>query len=460
MNLIIKTIFICTISILFIACTQKRLDLNIKYPQLPKSYNKSDNSIKIDEDWLHTLKDKQLIELVNTALNNNHQLKQLFYDMKIKEQELTVSKSLFFPTLDLNANISKNGDFQGDKDSSISKASLNFQYEVDLWGKLSDSAKAKNMQLLETKALYEEEKHQLIADVTILYYGIVEANKLLNLYEKNLETSKKYYDLILSRYKQGISEALDTLLAKNSIYTQESKITNLKTTKTQAIYKLEQLLGQYPKGKLDIKKDLPTINTTFNIGVPSQIIEKKHSIVASWNSLLSKDFQLAYTHKQRLPSLNIQASIENIKNDGLPSTWSLLGGLTAPIFNAGKLKANEKIAYFELKKAELEYLNTIFDVFVEIENYIEKEKNLLSEFETLKNSYENAQKSLSLSLNQYIKGLIEYPTVLDLQESLYNTQASLIQIKKSIIENRINLHKALGGDFLSKGENKEFNKNE
>ena len=174
--------------------------------------------------------------------------------------------------------------------------------------------------------------------------------------------------------------------------------------------------------------------------------------------MLAQDFQLAYTHKQRLPSLSIQGSIENIKNDGLPSTWSLLGGLTAPIFNAGKLKADEEIAYFELKKAELEYLNTLFDTFVEIETYIEKEKNLLSEFETLKNSYENAQKSLSLSFNQYLKGLIEYPTVLDLQENLYNTQAEVIQIKKSLIENRINLHKALGGDFLSKEETKELNK--
>ncbi|RXK13135.1 RND transporter [Halarcobacter mediterraneus] len=453
MSIVFKSIFIFFISILFIACSTKRLDTNIKYPKLPKNFNQKD--ILIEEKWIKTLKDKQLLEIINKALNNNYELKQLSYDIKIKEQELISSNSLLFPSIDLNASSSKDGDFKGDNNPSSSKVSLDFQYEVDLWNKLSDSSKASNMNLLETKALYKEAKQQLITDVTLLYYEIIESNRLLDLYKKNLKTAENYYELTLSRYKQGISEALDTLLAKNSIYSQQSKITDIKNVKAQAIYKLEQLLGEYPKGKLDINKNLPILNENIKLGIPSEIIERKSSIVASWNALLSKDFTLAYTHKQRLPSLNISASIENIKNDGLPSTWSLISGLTAPIFNAGELKAKEKIAYFELKKAEFEYLNTIYSSFVEIENFIEEEKNLKDEFEILKNSNINAQKALSLSFNQYLKGLVEYTTVLNLQESLYETQASLIQIKKSLIENKINLHKALGGDFLSKEESKE-----
>ena len=458
MNIIFKSIFIFFISILFIACSNKRLNTDIKYPKLPKNFNQKQKSIVSEESWIKTLKDKELSEIINKALNNNYELKQLFYDIKIKEQELISSNSLLLPNINLNANSSKSGDFQGDNNPSSSLVSVELQYEIDLWNKLSDSSKASNMNLLETKALYKEAKQQLITDVTLLYYEIIESNRLLDLYIKNLKTAENYYELTLSRYKQGISEALDTLLAKNSIYTQQSKITDIKNVKAQAIYKLEQLLGKYPKGKLDINKKLPILNKNIKLGIPSEIIERKPSIVASWNALLSKDFTLAYTHKQRLPSLNISASIENIKNDGLPSTWSLLSGLTAPIFNAGDLKAKEEIAYFELKKTELEYLNTIFNSFVEIENFIEEEKNLKDEFEIIKNSNENAKKALSLALNQYLKGIVEYTTVLDLQESLYETQASVIQIKKSLIENRINLHKALGGDFFSEKEIKESKK--
>lgn len=447
MHLIFKYMFFLFF-LFFCGCSYKQFDENIKNPNLPKNFNEK-AEIKIDENWLLSLNDNQLIEFINKALNNNYELKKLFYDIKIKEQELISSNSSFFPTLDLSVNSSKDGDFNGNDNSSSSKISLDLKYELDIWGKLSDASKISNMNLLQTKALFQEGKQKLISDVAIAYFEIIEANNLLDLYEKNLETSKKYYDLIFSRYKQGISEALDTMLAKNSIFTQQSKIASLKTTKSQAIYKLEQLLGEYPKGKLDIKKSLPVLKDKINVGIPSQIIERKPTITASWNALLSKNYELAFTHKQRLPSFSISSSIENIKNDGIASTWSLLAGMTTPIFNAGKLKANEEIAYFELKKAELDYLDTLYNSFVEIESFLQEEKNLKAEYEILKNTKENAFNSLNLSTNQYLKGLVEYTTVLDSQESFYNSQVSLIQIEKLIIENRINLQKTLGIELIS-----------
>lgn len=450
MHIFFKSIFTFLIIFLFVGCNYKKLDMDVKYPNLPNRFNHIEQNIKVEDNWLYKLEDKKLIEVINKALNNNFELQQLAYDIKIKEQELITTNSLLYPSLDLNANNSKEGSFNSSSEASEAQISLDLQYDVDLWGKLSDSSKASNMNLLETKALYEEGKQELIKDVTLLYFEIIEANNLLTLYKKNLKTANEYYELSLSRYKQGITEALDTLLAKNSIFTQQSKITNLKTLKSQAIYKLEQLLGDYPKGELDINEKLPILKENIKVSIPSSIIERKASINAKWKALLAKNHQLAFTHKQRLPNLNIQASISNIKNDGLPSTWSLLAGFTAPLFNAGELKANEEIAYFELKKAELDYLNEIFNSFVEIESFIDEEKNLKEEYVILKDSKENAKSSLELAFNQYLRGIIEYTTVLNLQESFYNAQASLIQIQKTIIENRINLHKALGGDFLSK----------
>jgi len=450
MFIIFKHSFIYIVFLLFVGCAHNQLDTKIKNPNLPTTFNNNNVNITFTENWLSNFNDKELLDIVDKALNNNFELKRLGFDVKIKQQELIATNSLLFPSLDFGINTSKGGEITGSSDSTSLNASLDLNYTVDLWGKLSDSKKSANMDLLETKALYEEAKQELISNVSSLYYKIIESNKLLDLYKKNLLTSKQSYELSLSRYKQGLSEALDTLLAKNSIYTQELKISNLKTTKSQAIYQLEQLLSNYPSGKLDIKKDLPLLIEKTNIGIPSQLIERKASISASWNALLSKDYTLAFIHKQRLPSLSLSASLENIKDDGFPTLWSLAAGITAPIFNAGKLKANEQIAYYELKKAEQEYLKTVFDSLTEIETYIQEEKNLKNEYEILKTSNENAKRSLELSFNQYLKGLIEYSTVLDLQESFYNTQSSIIQMQASMIENNINLHKALGGDFLPK----------
>jgi len=438
--------------VLFLGCSKDRLNKEIQYPDLPESYNSSTDEIFDDKSWHYKIEDEELRGLINVALNNNFALEQLNYDTKIKEQELIATRSFLFPSLDASINGSNKGNFEESQSVEAISAQLNLSYTVDIWGKLSDSRKKANIDFLESKALYEEAKQQLIVDISLLYYEISEVNQLLDLYKKNEKNSQKYYELTNSRYKQGISSALDTYLAKDSVYNQQVKINNLQTQKAAIIYKLEQMLGDYPKGELDIKKELPVFLGITKLGIPSDLILRRASLNAAWNELLSADYHLAITHKQRLPALSLGVSLEDTKNDGAPLGWSLLGGLTAPIFSAGRLKANEEIAYLELKKVELSYLDKVYNTFVEIENFIISERNLQKEYEIIKKINSNAQRSLSLSFNEYYKGLVEYSTVLNLQESYYNSQASLIQTKRQLIQNKIQLNKALGGKFVVNDE--------
>merc|ERR1711991_125591 len=122
--------------------------------------------------------------------------------------------------------------------------------------------------------------------------------------------------------------------------------------------------------------------------------------------------------------------------NGTPLVWSLISGITAPIFNAGRLKANEQIAILELKKIELEYLENVYNAYIDVENKITTEKNLFDQYEALIKTRDNAKITAELSFKQYLKGLVQYATVLDNQDKYYNAQASLIQIKKQLLENR------------------------
>jgi len=459
MNITFKSCVIIFLLLLLIGCSKERLDTEIRYPNLPQSYNKNQKDIQVGRNWKFYINDTKLIEFIDTALNKNFLLQQLEYDIKIKEQELIATKSFLFPSLDASITEKESGTFEESKSVENLSAQLSLGYTIDIWGKLSDSRKKAHIEFLESKALYEESKQQLIVDVALLYYEILEVNQLLELYKKNEKNSLQYYELINSRYKQGLNTALDTYLAKDSIYDQQVKMINLKTQKSQAIYKLEQMLGSYPKGKIKVINDFPLLDKTTKLGVPSDLILKRSSLNAAWNALLSADYHLAITHKERLPSLSLSGSLEDTKNDGIPLVWSLLGNLTAPIFSAGRLKANEEIAYLELKKVESNYLDTVYNTFVQIETLITKEKNLKEEYDLIQKITINAKRSLSLSLNEYYKGLVEYTTVLNLQESYYNSEASLVQIKRQLIQNKIELYKALGGKFLFE-EDKGIRKDE
>ena len=123
--------------------------------------------------------------------------------------------------------------------------------------------------------------------------------------------------------------------------------------------------------------------------------------------------------------------------------------MSAPIFNAGRLKANEEKARIELKQGEQLYLDTLYNAFSDVENAITTEKNLKNSYYTMLAAQENAKIASTLSFEQYQSGLVTYTTVLDAQNRSFEAQSTLIKIKNQLIANRINLHLSLGGDFTT-----------
>ncbi len=440
-------------TLLFSACSYSKIDLEkVKNPDLPNKYNSIDENLSINENWLMEFNDDKLLKYVDKALNNNLELKQAALDIKIKQSELNSTNSLFLPSADLSINETRSGDFESSEISNSSSLSVGLKYELDLWGKLSDEQKRANKNLFGIKASYEEAKQKLVSDVVNNYYDIVEANKLIEIYKLNLQNAKNSLEIINKRYKQGLSTALDVYNAKNSMNSQELKLNQSRANKKLAIYKLEHLLGEYPKALLSVNTKIPLLTSKINIGVPSELIFRKASLNTSWNSLLAKDYSLAIAHKNRFPSLNLSANISENLSSSSPTSWSLIGGITAPIFNAGLLKAKEDVAFYELKKAELSYLNDIYTAFVEIESLVVNEDSLKNEYILNLNNNKNTKISLELAMSQYLKGLSEYINVISSQDSFFNSKANLVQTKIKIIKNKISLHKALGGDFLEKKE--------
>lgn len=206
---------------------------------------------------------------------------------------------------------------------------------------------------------------------------------------------------------------------------------------------------------------MPLLSSDIPKGLPSGLIARKPKLVASWYQLLAKDASLAYAHKQRFPSISLMASVGNSASELSDVVsisalgWSLLGNLTMPIFNAGKLEANEEKSRLLLKQSEQGYLETLHNAFLDVENAVTLESSLKQRYQMMLAAQENAIAAQRLSFENYHNGLVDYTTVLDAQSRSFDAQSTLIQIKSQLIRNRIELHIALGGDFSASEQNKE-----
>ncbi len=419
------------------------------WQQLPAD----DKVLAVQDNWLQQLHDPQVFNLVEQALAHNQAILQAGFDVAIKEQQLIAAGADLWPSLDLSTRASRSKDNRPVSYSNASSASLELSYEVDLWGKLSASERQANLEYLAEKAIFAQSKQQLVADVVAGWFDVITNHKLLELFKQREQNAEKNLDIIESGYRQGLNEALDVYLARNELNTERSNITAQQAKLTQSIRDLERLTGQYPAGALTVSADLPLLENTIPLGLPSELITRKPALMASWYQLLSTDAGLAYAHKQRFPSLNLSASISDSTNRVSdlfsPSSlaWSLIGSISMPLFEGGRLQANEEQARLTVKRQEQAYLATLYDAFNDVETAISQEQALKVRYEKTLEAQENAVAAERLSFEQYQSGLVTYTTVLDAQDRSFNAQSSVIELKNQLIKNRINLHIALGGDF-------------
>jgi NodT family efflux transporter outer membrane factor (OMF) lipoprotein len=437
-----------------LACSStSEVDEKLKDLPLPQNWQDSQQAFAVEHNWLSELDNLQVHQLVKKALASNHQFAMQAYSLEIAEQQLIVSGSQLWPELDLAFRSGRNKDNQTDSYSNSNSVNLNLSYEVDIWGKLSDADRMTNFNYLAQKATFEQYKQQLVVNVLTTWFRVIEAEKLLALYRSRVVNSQQNLAIIEAGYNSGLTAALDVYLTRNDLNNELTRVSEQETEKTKLIRQLERLIGEYPKGELLVDANLPLLTTDIPVGLPSELISRKPELKASWYQLLSQDAGLAYAHKQRFPSIVLSGSVGDSNADigdllsGSSLAWSLLGSVSAPIFNAGRLKANEEKARIELKQGEQLYLDTLYNAFSDVENAITTENNLKNSYYTMLAAQENAKIASTLSFEQYQSGLVTYTTVLDAQNRSFEAQSTLIKIKNQLIANRINLHLSLGGDF-------------
>lgn len=433
--------------------TQSSIDNATITPDLPSNWQQAQLGEDVNVHRLSQTSNPQLAALVYKALSNNRSLKQQAYGLAIQEQQVDISKADLWPEIDFSLNSSRQASGDPTSYSNNNSLAVDVSYEIDIWGKLSDATKQDHLTYLASKANYLNAKNQLISDVLNSYFELVSAQQLHALFKQRVDLSKENLDIISSGYKQGLNEALDVYLARNDLNAELSSLANQQARVQQASAAIEQLVGDYPAGTLVAANDIPILLDNLDIGVPSTLIKKRPSLQASWYELLAQDAALAFAHKQRFPSIRLSGSYGTQANElddllsGSSIAWSLLGGISAPLFNAGQLKAVEEQQALRLKQNEQAYLDSMFQAFAEIEQGITQEKSIKTQYNSTLAAKENAMIAQTLAFEQYQNGLVSYTTVLDAQERAFNAQSNVISLKNQLITNRINLYVALGGDF-------------
>lgn len=445
-------VIICCLTI--IACTTLSAPQEIKNRLItPKNWQSSTHSEAVKDNWVSSFDSAQLLDFVNSAIENNLMLKQQEQDVQIKKQQLIIAGSGMWPNSDLSITQSRGLPIRGAKVTNNASIELSLSYEVDLWGKLSAAEQQSHYDFLASQSRFEYQKLQLAANTSLAWIKVIEEKQHLRVLNSRLKATAENLSNIESGYRRGIISSLDVYLARNELNSERAGVSAQQTAITKSIRNLERILGKYPTGILTTATEFPDLPTPTSNGLPSDLIDRHPELVSSWSNLLARNAALAFAHRQRLPSLNLSATLtdkgELASNllSGKTLGWSLLASITSPIFDAGKLKANEEVARLQLKQSEYGFLDVVYTTFNAVENALTQEQSLQTQLSDIQFAEQNAQLSAKLAFEQYQKGLTPYITVILAQRQYFQAKTSTTKTYSQLLSNRVQLHLALGGNF-------------
>jgi NodT family efflux transporter outer membrane factor (OMF) lipoprotein len=429
-----------------------------------------------DVKWFELFNDDRLTQVVETALKQNFEVRIAAERVLQARAAYGITRADQLPAVDVSGSVtalrnSQVGATQGippGVDTSVSYTQFGFSlgWELDVWGRLRRLSEAARAQYLATEEARQAVITTLVADVTDTYLALRALDLELEIATRTRDVAANNLQLIQERRNVGIASGLDVQQAEQLLYTATGQIASLEREIAQAENALSLLLGQapadMPRGRpLEAFQAPPSVP----VGLPSALLERRPDIRQAEQQLIAANAEIGAAKAEYFPRISLtgffggqsRALAELLTGPGRIASASL--GATAPIFNAGKTRANVRLAEAVKGEAVVNYQRAIYtalrDVADSLAAYV-KTSEQRAQQERLVGALRG---SARLSTERYQGGLDSYLPVLDAQRNLFEGELQLARLRQQQLSSIVQLYRALGGGWPSQTANAQASGN-
>ena len=402
--------------------------------------------------WWTLFGDTQLNQLVDQVIAKNTDLAVAGITLRQARLKAGLAADQQGPRVNSSVSSSQNIDVNsGDRSSNGLSLNAGVSYELDLFGKLARQTEAAKWEALATAQDLQATAQTLIGTTTKLYWQLAYLNESLSTARQSLATSEKLYSLVNSQYQAGAVSGLDLTQAEQSVQSQKANLSQIQQSLVETRTALAVLL-HIPVQQLNIQEPqrLPQVNLPqIQAGLPASILSRRPDLRAAElrlrETLATKDATTASYY----PSISLTGSLgssstsltELIKNPVL----ALGANLSLPFLQYNDMKKNIAISQLDYEKAIIQYRQTLYQAFADVENALSARTELNQQVQFQQRNLELAEKAERLTDVRYRNGAIALKNVLDQQQTTRTARLSLVNTKQSQYNAYVTLMQALGG---------------
>jgi NodT family efflux transporter outer membrane factor (OMF) lipoprotein len=249
---------------------------------------------------------------------------------------------------------------------------------------------------------------------------------------------------------------LDVHLGRSSQATAEAVLYQRQRQLDGVLRQLEILLGRYPAGATELATELPAVPPPVPAGLPANLVARRPDLVAAERRLAAADARLVVARKALYPRISLTASGGQSSSalgdllDGDFSVWNLVGNISQPLFQGGRLRGGVDLAQAGTEQALAQYADSVLRAYAEVESALAAAQLLAQQEAAVATAARAAGAARRLAAERYSKGLADLITVLEAQRRAFEAESQLLAVRRQRLQARLDLHLALGGGWSDK----------
>lgn len=402
-----------------------------------------------------------LDELIDYALSNKIELKQVQIDKEIGEKEIASALSGWFPQISATGSFAHNLKLPttafGDQNITLGQknnSGLTFQADQNILNpELFQASKAAKFVRQNNDLSIENTRINTVVDVSKAYYDILTSEESINIINENIVRLERQHKEAFARYETGLVDKTDYKRALISLNNAKAQLKSANEARSYKYDYMKFLLGM--RTSEDISLSFENQSMESNILLDTTELLNIANRVEFRQLETMKELQKLNTQYQKwnfLPRLSAYANyglsyrndkFSKVYSDNFPSSTIGLS-LSVPIFTGGRRLHDIRKSELEEERIELDLEN--------LENQISTEYSAaMASYRANMNDWRNYRENMDLSEEvyntiklQYDAGIKTYLELMTAETDLKTSQLNYLNALYAVLSAKLDIQRALG----------------
>lgn len=339
---------------------------------------------------------------------------------------------------------------------ATSSAGFDASWELDLFGGVRRGVEAARAQAEAAEWDARDARVSLAAEIASDYLSMRGYQEQARIAQAEADRQGRSLAILEHTAQVGLVPQGNAIRQRTQLAQAQAQVSPLEGQARTQMHALAVLVGEQPEaliGDLSQARALSPVPPEIPPGLPIDLIRRRPDVRAAERRLAASTAQIGVAVADMYPKVSLTAtpmlSWLWLGKFFLGKTLQLTGQGAAsfPIFDFGRRRAQVNIDKEEREQAYIAWRQTVLGALRDVEDALVRIEAERTSNMQLRAGVTDAQRALATVEAQHTVGLSDYTPVLDGQQTLLQTQDSLLESDVRLRQDMASLYKALGGGW-------------